>query len=74
MADVLVIGAGITGLWQALTLARAGHQVRLIDKSAEPFAEAASRLAGAMLAPFCESEAAEPLIAELGLSAIPLVA
>jgi glycine oxidase len=72
VADVLVIGAGITGLWQALTLARVGHQVRLIDKSAEPFAEAASRLAGAMLAPFCESEAAEPLIAELGLSAIPL--
>jgi len=72
VADILVIGAGITGLWQALTLARAGHQVRLIDKSAEPFAAAASRLAGAMLAPYCESEAAEPLITELGLSAIPL--
>ena len=72
MADILIIGAGITGLWQALTLARGGHNVRLIDKSAEPFASAASRLAGAMLAPFCESESAEPLIGELGLSAIPL--
>ena len=72
MADILIIGAGITGLWQALTLARDGHKVRLIDKSAEPFASAASRLAGAMLAPYCESEAAEPLIGELGLSAIPL--
>ena len=72
MADILIIGAGITGLWQALTLARAGHNIRLIDKSAEPFAATASRLAGAMLAPYCESEAAEPLIAELGLRAIPL--
>ena len=72
MADILIIGAGITGLWQALTLARAGHAVRLVEQSAEPFAAAASRLAGAMLAPFCESEAAEPFIAELGLSAIPL--
>jgi glycine oxidase len=72
VADILIIGAGITGLWQALTLARDGHKVRLIDKSAEPFAAAASRLAGAMLAPFCESEAAEPFITELGLSAIPL--
>ncbi len=72
MANILIIGAGITGLWQALTLARAGHQVRLIERSAEPFACAASRLAGAMLAPFCESEVAEPFIAELGLSAILL--
>ena len=72
MAEILIIGAGITGLWQALTLARGGHSVRLIEQSAEPFASAASRLAGAMLAPYCESEAAEPLIAELGLSAIPL--
>jgi glycine oxidase len=72
VAEILIIGAGITGLWQAVTLARAGHKVRLIDKSAEPFTDSASRLAGAMLAPYCESEAAEPLIAELGLGAIPL--
>ena len=72
MADILITGTGITGLWQALTLAREGHKVRLIEQSAEPFARAASRLAGAMLAPYCESEAAEPLIAELGLQAIPL--
>jgi glycine oxidase len=72
VADIQVIGAGITGLWQAVTLARAGHKVRLIEQSAEPFACAASRLAGAMLAPFCERESAEPLIAELGLEAIAL--
>ncbi len=72
MADILIIGAGITGLWQALTLAREGHNVQLIEQSADPFAAAASRLAGAMLAPYCESEAAEPFIAALGLEAIGL--
>ncbi len=64
--SITVVGAGIIGLWQALTLLRRGHQVRLLDASAEPFASAASRLAGAMLAPDCEGETAEPCIEELG--------
>jgi glycine oxidase len=72
VAKILIAGAGITGLWQAVSLARAGHDVRLIERSPEPFAMAASRLAGAMLAPFCESEGAEPVIAELGMRAIAL--
>ncbi len=55
---ITVIGAGILGLWQALVLARAGHRVRLVDASAKPFADSASRLAGAMLAPGCESDGA----------------
>jgi glycine oxidase len=58
---ITVVGAGILGLWQALTLARAGHTVRLVEKSADPFAESASRYAGAMLAPGCESETAPEL-------------
>jgi glycine oxidase len=72
MAKILIIGGGIAGLWQAVALGRQGHDVRLIDRSRDPFADAASRLAGAMLAPFCESESAEPLIAELGQMSIPL--
>jgi glycine oxidase len=72
VGKILVIGAGITGLWQALTLARGGHEVRLIEATPEPFTAAASRLAGAMLAPFCESECTEPVIAELGVEAIGL--
>jgi glycine oxidase len=62
---VTVVGAGILGLWQALTLARHGHRVRLVERSTNPFAESASRHAGAMLAPGCESETA-PELRDLG--------
>jgi len=54
-----VIGAGILGLWQAYRFAKAGHQVHLFEKSETLFETASSRLAGAMLAPFCESEASQ---------------
>jgi len=67
---ITVAGAGITGLWQALTLARRGHHVRLIERSPEPFASAASAYAGAMLAPYCETEAAAPVILDLGVEGI----
>ena len=70
--DITVLGAGILGLWQTLTLARRGHRVRLLEASAEPFAAAASRYAGAMLAPYCEAEGAAPIVAELGLEALAL--
>jgi glycine oxidase len=72
MANITVIGAGVAGLWQALRLSEDGHAVRLIERSAAPFEAAASRLAGAMLAPFCEGEAAESWITALGREAIPL--
>jgi glycine oxidase len=68
---ITVVGAGILGLWQALTLARAGHRVRLLEKSALPFVETASRLAGAMLAPGCESEN-QPEIRTLGAEGLTL--
>jgi glycine oxidase len=68
---ITVVGAGILGLWQALTLARAGHRVRLVERSPDPFAASASRHAGAMLAPGCESEAA-PALRELGQEGLAL--
>jgi glycine oxidase len=65
--SITVVGAGITGLWQAVTLARRGHRVHLVERSALPFADAASSYGGAMLAPFCEAEGAEPVVRDLGL-------
>jgi glycine oxidase len=69
---IAVRGAGVVGLWQALTLARRGHAVTIYERSAQPFAEACSVYAGAMLAPRCEEESAEPLIRELGERGIAL--
>lgn len=67
---ITVVGAGIFGLWQALLLSRAGHRVRLVEASVTPFADAASRWAGAMIAPDCEAEAAHPLVRSLGHEAM----
>ncbi len=60
------------GLWQALTLARAGHRVRLVEASTEPFAQSASRLAGAMLLPDCEAESMPPPVMQLGRRGVSL--
>jgi glycine oxidase len=70
--NITVAGAGITGLWQALVLARKGFSVRLIERSTEPFAGAASLYAGAMLGPFCEKEVYAPVVRDLGLKSIAL--
>lgn len=67
-----VVGAGILGLWQAYRLAKDGFKIRLYEKSAEPFQESASWLAGAMLAPYCEAEASEPALLPLAKQSIEL--
>ncbi len=69
---IAIRGAGVTGLWQALTLARRGHSVILAEQSAEPFTNACSPFAGAMLANRCEEESAEPIVRELGERGIAL--
>ncbi len=68
--SITVVGAGVTGLWQAFELARRGHAVTLREATAETAPGAASRFAGAMLAPYCEAEAAPPLVQELGLEGL----
>ncbi len=72
MARIDVIGAGIVGLWQALVLRRAGHDVRVLERTNKIFSAAASRLGGAMLAPYCESEISEPVVRELGLRSLDI--
>lgn len=67
---VTVIGGGVAGLTTAVALAERGAAVTLIEKSAAPLAEACSRMAGGMLAPFCERERGEPQVAEWGMEAL----
>jgi glycine oxidase len=69
---ITVAGAGIIGLWQALTLARAGHSVTLVEESEEPFANTASRHAGVMLAPDCEGETAPDIVRSAGHEGLAL--
>lgn len=69
---ITIAGAGIFGLWQAITLSRAGHKVRVLERHPVPFEKAASQYAGAMIAPYCEAESAEPIVRDLGLDAARL--
>ena len=70
--QIAIRGAGIVGLWQALNLARRGHQVSLCERSPVPFAHGCSLYAGAMLAPNCEKESADIVVRELGLRGLAL--
>jgi glycine oxidase len=67
-----IVGGGIFGLWQAYELARRGHDVTLHEAMTEEQTGGASRVAGAMLAPYCEAESAEPIVHELGVRGLAL--
>ena len=70
--SITVIGAGVTGLWQAYAHAQAGYRVRLVEQSSEPFALSSSRWAAAMIAPECEAEGAPAIIRDLGRESVAL--
>lgn len=63
---ISVLGAGVAGLCCATSLAEAGHRVELIDTGAP----AVSRLAGGMLAPFCEGDGAPEAVVTLGQASV----
>ncbi|OWU84303.1 thiamine biosynthesis protein thio [Oceanicola sp. 22II-s10i] len=65
---ISVLGTGVAGLCAATALAEAGLEVEVIDPADAP--PAASRLAGGMLAPFSEGEAAPEEIVLRGQSAV----
>ncbi len=64
--QVTVVGAGIAGLACAVELAERGVDVEVLDRGEHLGAAACSWYAGGMLAPWCELESAEPLVASLG--------
>ena len=66
---VRVIGAGIVGLTAAFELARRGVRVELFERREGP-GLGCSYYAGGMVAPWCERQAAEPLVTELGIEAL----
>jgi glycine oxidase len=68
LQPVHILGAGIAGLWQALLLRKAGFCVTVYEPALP--SPNASWWAGGMLAPDCETESAEPVIAELGREGI----
>jgi glycine oxidase len=62
---IRVIGAGVAGLTCAYEFARAGETVEIIERASGP-GLGCSFHAGGMLAPWCEAESAEPLVAAWG--------
>lgn len=64
--DVTIVGAGIAGLCCAVELAERGVDVEVLERSERLGAGSCSWYAGGMLAPWCERETAEPLVAQLG--------
>jgi glycine oxidase len=65
-----VIGAGVAGLSCALELAERGVAVEVLERGVHPGAAGCSWYAGGMLAPWCELESSDPLIARLGAESI----
>lgn len=66
---VRVIGGGVAGLTSAHAFARRGAQVTLVERKSAT-GQGCSWYAGGMLAPWCERESAEPIIAELGFESL----
>jgi glycine oxidase len=68
--QVTVMGAGIVGLTCAVELAERGADVEVVDRSEKLGAACCSWYAGGMLAPWCELESAEALVAKLGAESL----
>ncbi len=66
---IRVIGAGIVGLTAAYELARRALEVEIVEQG--PTAgRGCSYYAGGMIAPWCEKESTEPIVARLGAEAL----
>ena len=65
-----IIGAGVAGLACALELAERGAAVEVLERGPRLGAHGCSWCAGGMLAPWCERESSELLIAQLGTESL----
>ena len=66
---VRIVGGGVAGLTCAHAFAQRGAKVTLVERKAGT-GQGCSWYAGGMLAPWCERESAEPIIAELGFESL----
>ena len=66
---IRVLGAGVAGLTAAFEFARRGITVEVIEQMPGS-AQGCSQYAGGMLAPWCELESAEPLVATYGVESM----
>ncbi len=67
--NVTIVGAGVAGLTCAHAFAERGARVTILERRAGT-GQGCSWYAGGMLAPWCERESAEPLVAELGFESL----
>lgn len=67
---VAIVGAGVAGLTCAIEFAERGATVEVFERGERLGSGSCSWFAGGMLAPWCELESAEPLIAQLGTESI----
>ena len=66
----VVLGAGVAGLACAVELAERGVAVEVLERGERLGTGCCSWYAGGMLAPWCERESAEPLVATLGTASL----
>lgn len=70
MKSAAVVGAGVLGRLVALRLAESGWRVTLIDRDSERGEKSCSWTGAGMLSPYCEREAAEKIITDIGLDSL----
>lgn len=68
-SKIVVVGAGVAGLCCALELSDRGFAVEVVERGAA-VGEGCSRMAGGMLAPWCERAATDEAVARLGAPSI----